>query len=41
MRSALSAGVEARLREEEKKNKLNFYKISLSEDDLADIGMLE
>ena len=41
MRSALSAGVEARLREEEKKNKLDFYKISLSEDDLADIGMLE
>lgn len=41
MKSALSAGVEARLREEEKKNKLDFYKISLSEDDLADIGMLE
>lgn len=41
MRSALSAGVEARLREEEKKNKLDFYKISLSENDLADIGMLE
>lgn len=41
MQASLSAGVEARLREEEKKNKLDFYKISLSEDDLADIGALK
>lgn len=41
LKSSLSAGVEARLREQEKKDKLNFYKLSVLDADLADIKMLE
>ena len=41
MRSYLSAGVEARLREKEKEDKLNFYKLSVSDADLSDIEILE
>ena len=41
LKASLSAGVEARLREQEKKDKLNFYKLSISEADLADVKMLQ
>ena len=41
LKASLSAGVEARLREQEKKDKINFYKLSISEADLADVKMLE
>jgi len=37
----LSAGVEARLREQEKKDKINFYKLSINDADLSDVKMLE
>ena len=41
LRASLSAGVEARLREQEKKDKLNFYKLSISDSDLSDVKKLE
>ena len=41
LRASLSAGVQARLREQEKKEKINFYKLSINESDLSDIKMLE
>jgi len=41
MRTSLSAGVQARLREQEKKDKINFYKLSINEADLSDVKMLE
>ena len=41
IRSSLSAGVEARLREQEKKEKINFYKLSINETDLSDVKVLE
>lgn len=41
LKASLSAGVEARLREQEKKDKINFYKLSISEADLADVKMLQ
>jgi len=40
MRASLSAGVQAHLRDLEKKNKLNFYKLSINEEDLSDIQKL-
>lgn len=41
IKSSLSAGVEARLREQQKKDKINFYKLSINDADLADVKMLE
>ena len=41
LKASLSAGIEARLREQEKKDKINFYKLSISEADLADVKMLQ
>ena len=41
IKASLNAGVEARLREQQKKDKLNFYKLSLTDNDLADVKMLE
>lgn len=41
LKASLSAGVEARLREQQKKDKINFYKLSISDADLADVKMLE
>lgn len=41
IKSSLSAGVEARLREQEKKEKINFYKLSINETDLSDVKVLE
>ena len=41
LKASLSAGVEARLREQEKKDKINFYKLSISEADLADVKILQ
>ena len=37
----MTAGAEARLREQEKKDKINFYKLSISDADLADVEKLE
>lgn len=41
LKASLSAGVQARLREQQKKDKLQFYKLSVSDADLSDIQMLE
>lgn len=41
LKASLSAGVEVRLREQEKKEKINFYKLSISDADLSDVKMLE
>ena len=41
LKASLSAGVEARLREQEKKDKINFYKLSINDADLSDVKMLE
>ena len=41
LKASLSAGVEARLREQQKKDKINFYKLSISDADLSDVKMLE
>ena len=41
LKASLSAGVEARLREQKKKEKINFYKLSISDADLSDVKMLE
>ncbi len=41
LKASLSAGVEARLREQQKKDKTNFYKLSIEETDFSDIVKLE
>ena len=41
LKASLSAGVEARLREQQKKDKIDFYKLSINDADLADVKMLE
>ena len=41
IKSSLSAGVEARLRDQEKKEKINFYKLFINETDLSDVKVLE
>ena len=41
LKASLSAGVQARLREQQKKEKINFYKLSISEADLSDVKMIE
>ena len=41
MRASLSAGVQARLRDLEKKDKLNFYKLSINDVDLSDVKKLQ
>ena len=41
LRASLSAGVQARLREQQKKDKLGFYKLSINDADLSDVKMLE
>ena len=41
LKASLSAGVEARLREQQKKDKINFYKLSISDADLADVKMIQ
>ena len=41
IKSSLAAGIQARLREQQKKDKLNFYKLSISNADLSDVKMLE
>ena len=41
LKASLSAGVEARLREQKKKDKIDFYKLSISDADLADIKILQ
>lgn len=41
LRQSLSAGVQAQLREREKEEKLDFYKLSVSDTDLEDIKKLE
>ena len=41
LKASLSAGVEARLREQEKKDKIDFYKLSISDADLADVKILQ
>ena len=41
IKSSLSAGVQARLREQEKKDKINFYKLSINDADLSDVKKLE
>ena len=41
LRASLSAGVQARLREQKKKDKINFYKLPISDADLSDVQKLE
>lgn len=41
IRNSLSAGIQARLREQQKKEKINFYKIFINDADAADIKLLE
>ena len=41
LKASLSAGVQARLREQQKKEQLDFYKLSINEADLSDVKMLE
>lgn len=41
IRNSLNAGIQARLREQQKKEKINFYKISINDTDAADIKLLE
>ena len=41
IRNSLSAGIQARLREQQKKEKINFYKIFINEADAADIKLLQ
>ena len=41
LKASLSAGVEARLREQQKKNKIKFYKLSINDADLSDVKILE
>lgn len=41
IKASISAGVEARLRDQQKKDKINFYKLSIKNTDLKDVKMLE
>ena len=41
LKASLNAGVQARLREQQKKDKLGFYKLSINDADLSDVKMLE
>ena len=41
LKASLSAGVQARLREQQKKDKIGFYKLSINDADLSDVKMLE
>lgn len=41
LKSSLNAGIEMRLREQEKKKKIDFYKLELNENDLNDVKKLE
>lgn len=41
IKSSLNAGIEARLREQQKQEKLEFYKLNVSQEDLEDIKKLE
>ena len=41
LKNTLAAATENDVREREKKNKINFYKLSISDEDLADVEMLE
>lgn len=41
LRASLSAGVQARLREQQIKQQMDFYKLSISDADLSDVKMLE
>lgn len=41
LKASLAAGVKARLRDLQKKDKLNFYKLSINDADLSDVNMLE
>ena len=41
IKNTLAAAAENNKREQQKKDKINFYKLSLSEEDLADVKMLE
>lgn len=41
IRNSLSAGIEARLREQQRQEKIDFYKVSINDADKADIQMLE
>lgn len=41
LKNTLAAATENDVREREKKDKINFYKLSISDEDLADVEMLE
>ena len=41
LKNSLAAGIQARLKQQQKKDKLNFYKLSISEADLSDVKKLE
>ena len=41
LKASLAAGVQARLREQQKKEKLDFYKLSINKTDLDDVMILE
>lgn len=41
IRNSLSAGIEARLREQQRQEKIDFYKVSINDADKVDIQMLE
>lgn len=41
IRNSLNAGIEARLREQQKQEKIDFYKVSINDADKTDIQMLE
>ena len=41
LKSTLAAAIQNDLREKQKKDKINFYKLSISDEDLADVKMLQ
>lgn len=41
LKASLSAGAAAQLRQQQKKDKMNFYKLTVSQNDLSDIQMLD
>ena len=41
LKNSLTAGLEAQLREQQKKEKINFYKLSINDKDLVDVKQLE
>lgn len=41
LKNSLNAGLEAHLRQQEEKEKINFYKLSINDKDLADVEQLE